>query len=349
MSATLEYIDTTTTYGDEALSIIDAYRSTMDDRTVVEELDYEFPYFAQHLGLHGVYLANLADNLSGAFKWRGALVGALNLQEMGASHLVAPSAGNHARGAVLAAKALDMRITVAVPSSAPHAKKEGIRELWDSHQLRIAVAGDTFDASLLWAEAQDGELLHPYDDRYVMSGQGTVLDDILRLKPDTTDIVSPIGGGGLPAGMVRRSQELGREDITFHLTEAPGNNSASQSLRLGRLVATDMPNQRFGGSAVKQVGDLPFDVLSSASNVNMVQVSEDDISFLSELYLDGRRELLRENTPNFEPTSLVAVAAMKQLYGKTGETVVLGTGQNDSVFPSNVVPFDRNNMFRGWQ
>ncbi|MBC7764245.1 pyridoxal-phosphate dependent enzyme [Microbacteriaceae bacterium] len=334
MPATLEYIDTTTTYGDEALSIIDAFRSTMDDRTVVEELDREFPYFAQYLELQGICLANLADNISGTFKWRGALVGALNLQETGATHLVAPSAGNHARGAVLAAKALGMKITVAVPSSAPHAKKEGIRELWNSSQLQIAVAGDTFDASLAWAKSQDGELLHPYDDTYVMSGQGTVLDDILRLKPNTTDIVAPVGGGGLSAGMVRRSQELGREDIIFHLAEAPGSNSTSQSLRLGRLATADMPNQRFGGSAVKQVGNLPFEVLSQSHNVNMVEVSEHDINLLSELYLDGRRDLLRQNTPNFEPTSLVAVAAMKQLIGKTGETVVLGTGRNDTVFPA---------------
>jgi hypothetical protein len=120
----------------------------------------------------------------------------------------------------------------------------------------------------------------------------------------------------------------------FHLAEAPGNNSASQSLKSKKIRSAKKPNQRFGGSAVKRTGQFPFKELSRARNINFVQVSEDDVNFLSELYLDGRRELLLQNTPNFEPTSLVAIAAMMHLVGKTGETVVLGTGKNDTIYPN---------------
>ena len=334
--------------GDTALAIIDDYRREVDDRTSVDLLSDEFPYYAEAMGLAGVKLMNLTDNMAGAFKWRGAMVSTHVHASEGVQHLVAPSAGNAARGGVFSALAHDTRLTVAVPRNAPRPKREGIRALTDSRLVGVKVVGNNFDETYAWAKESPYTMLAPYDCPAVMRGQGTVLDDLLRLNPDTTDVVTPIGGGGLAAGMVLRSQELGREDITFHLAEAPGNHSASTSFRLGRLAATVTPNQRFGGSAVKTIGDLPYRVLSQASNVRTLAVSEHDVDELSELYLDGRRELLREDTPNFEPTTLVAVAAMKQLFGDTSQTVVLGTGRNDSVFPAYAAQSNRANIFGGW-
>lgn len=320
-------------YADEALAIIDRYRREVNDRTRVEPLDAEFPYYAQRLGLHGIELADLSDNTSGAFKWRGAFVGASQLKEQGADHLIAPSAGNHARGAILAAKALDMFVTVAVPSSAPHAKREGLKTLWNSHKLRVVTAGNVFDESLAWALQQDGTLLHPYDDGYVIAGQGTVADDILRLSPQAKTVVLPVGGGGLAAGVMQRLTQLGRTDVQVVLAEAEGSNSLSNSLLRYELANADRPNPRFGGSAVRQIGRRAYQTYLDYPNASLVSVPEQAVDTLSELYVDGRRELLRGNTPNFEPTSLVAVAALEQLPQTNGKTVVLATGQNDTIYP----------------
>jgi threonine dehydratase len=333
MTVTLERTYTSATRGDEALAIIDAYRRIVEDNTRVETLDAEFPYYVHDLGLSGVKLADLGDNTSGAFKWRGAFLGASRLKEQGADQLIAPSAGNHARGAVLAAKALDMYVTVAVPSSAPPAKRERIRDLWDSHKLRVVTAGATFDESLAWALEQPGALLHPYDNADVIAGQGTVVDDILNQAPDAKHFVVPVGGGGLAAGVLGRLDELGRNDITVHIAEAAGSNSLSKSLRNYEVTAADAPNKRYGGSAVQKIGALGFDAFIRYANVSVISVPEHDVNELSELYIDGRRELLRETTPNFEPTSLVAVAAVKQLGHLNQEVVVLGTGHNDHIFP----------------
>jgi threonine dehydratase len=333
MSALLEYIHAPTTQSDEAFSIIDSYRSSVDDRTRVDEFEREFPYYAQRLGLEGVLLADLSDNTGGSFKWRGALVGALAQQERGVSHLIAPSAGNHARGAVLAAKALDMRITVAVPSTAPSLKKEGIKKLWDSPQLNVTVAGATFDESLTWALKEHGELLHPYDDMSVIQGQGTVVDDVLAHAPETRHIVTPVGGGGLAAGILLRLRDLGRTDIIVHGAEAEGSNSATRSLARHERTRAERPNMRYGGSAVQTIGKLAFETFQNSSQFHLVKVPDYDVDELSDLYLQGQYDLLRTNTSNFEPTSLVAVAALKQLRDLRGTVTVLGTGQNDSVYP----------------
>lgn len=318
----------------EAYKIVDYYRPAVDDRTRAETLDTEFPYYAQTLGLQAVTLIDLSDNLSGTFKWRGAFVGASQLKEQGVDHMIVPSAGNHARGAVLAAKVLDMDVTIAVPASAPPAKRQHLRDLWDSHQLRVVTAGTTFDESLAWALAQEGDLLHPYDDPAVISGQGTAADDILSSVPDVQHIVTPIGGGGLAAGIQQRLVELGRDDITIHLAEAEGSNGLRKSIREGVLTDADAPNVRFGGSCVKRAGHNAFELFRTQPNLSIIQVPESDVDELSYWYDLSRHELMRTTLPNFEPTSLVAVAALKQLRHLEGQTVVLGTGKNDTIYPS---------------
>lgn len=200
--------------GDEALANIDSYRHSVEDHTTVESLDQEFPYVAYELGLTAATLVTACDNLSRAFKWRGALAGATMLAEQGAKRLVAPSTGNHARGSVLASKLLGLPITVAVPTTAPEKKRQGIRELWDDPALlSICEVGTTFNESLDWALQQNLSVLHPFDSRDVIAGQGTVVDDIPREQPEVETIVTPVGGAGLLAGILSRLYELGRDDV----------------------------------------------------------------------------------------------------------------------------------------
>lgn len=320
--------------GSEAYKIIDYYRPIVHDHTRAETLSTEFPYYSQALGLSAVTLVDLSDNMSGTFKWRGAFVGALQLKEQGVQHMVVPSAGNHARGAVLAAKALDMDVTIAVPTSAPPAKRQRLSELWDSHHLHVVTAGTTFDDSLAWARTQPGNLLHPYDDPTVISGQGTVVDDMLELVPDVRHIVTPIGGGGLATGIRQRLAELGRDDITLHIAEAEGSNSLRNSLRAGELTDADAPNIRFGGSCVRRTGQAAFELFHAQQSCSIIQVPDSDVDELSYWYDLSRHELLRTDLPNFEPTSLVAVAALKQLRHLENRVAVVGTGTNDTIYPN---------------
>jgi threonine dehydratase len=334
MSATLEYTPTSTK-GDEAYSIISQYRHEMEDMTCVDELEAEFPYYCHQLGLKGVLFADLADNTSGTFKWRGSLVCGVDAQQRGAERLDAFSAGNHARGVVATAKALDMYTRVGVPSSAPRPKKEGIHDVWRSHKVEVVVAGRTLEETAEWAYKQKGgTLVHPYADPLVMAGQGTVVDDVLARAPETMHFVLPIGGAGLATGVRQRLDELGKNGITVHAAEAEGSNSMSKSVSNRRLMNADNPNKRFGGSAVLATSQLALNTFLSSTNINVLQVTNNDVDELSELYLEGREDLLRTNTPNFEPTSLVAVAALKQLRHLNGRVVVLGTGKNDTIYPN---------------
>lgn len=341
MTASLEFTSSTrnTASSDEALEIINRHRDAVEERFVVDPLTAEFPRFAQQLGREGLWLARADDNLAGAFKWRGALVGATKLQEQGHDSLTVPSAGNHARGAILAAKILGMNITVVVPESAPPAKKEGLKELWDDPRLSVRAIGATFDESLEWAQAnpQYGELLHPYDDLNVIAGQGTVIDDLVgelqRIgRLDLLEaVVAATGGGGLAKGMADRLEELGFGHITVYSAEGEGNDSASRSVRKGERTEASGPNPRFGGSAVKLMGGYAFKAYSEhEGRLITLPVSLDEVDVLTEDYETDHHDLMRDNTPNYEPTSLVGVAAVKwaaELHPE-GDVVVIGTGHN---------------------
>lgn len=327
------------TLGDEAYEIVDAHRREVEDHFRVEELEREFPTFARHLGSDAVFLANAADNLAGAFKWRGAFVGVHALKKEGATAAVSPSAGNALRGGALAAKSAGLDYHGVVPVSAPHQKKEGARQLYDSTRFQLHVVGNSFDESLAWALKRPdlGALLHPFDDPNVAAGQGTITDDILQsfLGWDTKHIVVPTGGGGLTAGILRRLEELNRSDILVHAVEAEGSNSLSKSLQEGRIVEADIPNSRYGGSAVRRIGDHTLSVVMGAKNVRLHTAMDHEVDMLINDYEQDRDELWRKDTPNFEPTTLVAVAGLRQVVQALPKepTVVIGTGYNDALQP----------------
>lgn len=327
------------TAGDEANRIFNEHRRSIEDYTEVTELEREFPTLARHLGAQALYLVTAADNEAGTFKARGAMVGVEMAARQGAKAMYGFSAGNHARGLVVAARAADMELRIGVPTTAPPAKSEqGLRELWDSPKLHVYQVGDTLEQTRDWMTAQPGfgKLVHPFDDPDVIAGQGTIADSVLdsAIGDDIRHIVLPIGGGGLAAGMVNRLNERGRHDVTVHAIEGSGNDSASRSLRRHEITDATGPNKRYGGAAVKRMGQLAFQTLGMAPNFRVHSVSDEAVTAVTELYAQDRADYLRESTPHYEPTTLVAVAGLARVARlHPGEpTAVVGTGYNDSLW-----------------
>ena len=143
---------------------------------------------------------------TGSFKFRGAFNKLSSIpQEARGGGVVAFSSGNHAQGVAHAAQLLGMQATIVMPSDAPLSKRERTKAygaevvLYDrDREDREAIARDI-------AGPRGATLVRPYDDPYVIAGQGTVgreiADDMaaLGLTPDI--VVAPASGGGLIAGV----------------------------------------------------------------------------------------------------------------------------------------------------
>ena len=164
-----------------------------------------FPVLDQAVGTR-VFLKPEMLQRTGSFKFRGAFNKLSSIpQARRSGGVVAFSSGNHAQGVAAAAQILNMRATIVMPSDAPISKRERTKGygaevvLYDrDREDREAIARDI-------AERRGATLVPPYDDPFVIAGQGTVGREIaedmaaLGLVPEI--VVAPASGGGLIAGV----------------------------------------------------------------------------------------------------------------------------------------------------
>ena len=196
--------------------------------------------------LTGCHLALKLENLqfTGSFKDRGALVKLQSL-DAGARErgVIAMSAGNHAQGVAYHAARLGIPATIVMPTNTPFNKVGRTKELGAAVVLR----GDNLDDSRDYVDSLVAErgltLIHPYDDTAIMAGQGTVALEMLASVPDLDDLVVPIGGGGLIAGMSIAAKSL-RPDIRITGVEASQYPSMSDAL--------NGVEARYGGATIAE-------------------------------------------------------------------------------------------------
>src|ERR1700726_4014606 len=143
---------------------------------------------------------------TGSFKFRGAFNKLASIPESARKGgVVAFSSGNHAQGVAAAAKILNMPATIVMPADSPLLKRERTKAygadvvLYDrDREDREAIARDI-------AGPRGATLVPPYDDPFVIAGQGTagreIAEDMAALGIAPDIVVAPASGGGLIAGV----------------------------------------------------------------------------------------------------------------------------------------------------
>ncbi len=140
---------------------------------------------------------------TGSFKLRGAAhkLACLLSRGEGQHGVVAASAGNHAQGVARAAREAGLRATVVMPVNAPLTKSEACRNLGATVMFHGTTLEEARQAAEAIAAESGASLIHPYDDWEIIAGQAGVGLEILEALPDAAQIVVPLGGGGLLAGI----------------------------------------------------------------------------------------------------------------------------------------------------
>jgi threonine dehydratase len=148
-----------------------------------------------------VYVKYENLQVTNSFKERGACVklAALDSGERRRG-VIAMSAGNHAQAVAYHARRLGIPATIVMPVTTPFVKVKATEALGAT----VVLYGDTLRQARARAEAiaaeRDLVWVHPYDDAYIIVGQGTIALEMLEDVPDLEVLVIPIGGGGLIAG-----------------------------------------------------------------------------------------------------------------------------------------------------
>ncbi|WP_026922715.1 threonine ammonia-lyase [Glycomyces arizonensis] len=271
--------------------------------------------------LPGVFLK--CENLqrAGSFKIRGAYMRVSHLSpEQRARGVVAASAGNHAQGVALAASTLGIRATVFMPEAAPLPKLAATKGYGAEVVLGGLTVDDALEAAHRFADETGATLIHPFDHRDIVAGQGTIALEILDQLPEAATVVTAVGGGGLVAGIAAAAKHL-RPDLRIVGVQAEGAAAYPESLAEGKPVRLESMHTIADGIAVGKPGEVPFAHVVDLVD-EIVTVTEEDISV-------ALLSLLERNKLVAEPAGATAYAAL--LSGAVtyeGPTVAVISGGN---------------------
>lgn len=179
-----------------------------------------------------------------SFKLRGALnaISALD-DESRERGLVTASAGNHGLAVAHAARLLDAGATIFVPAGAPEIKKSRIRRLGADLREVDGSYDDAARAARAWSRDTGAHLVHAFNDPHVVAGQGTVGLEILDDLPDAGEVVVPVGGGGLAAGVgaaMRAHAAVGRGRGRVLGVQSTATRDMYDAFEAGRVVAGEL-------------------------------------------------------------------------------------------------------------
>lgn len=259
---------------------------------------------------------------TGSFKIRGACnkIAHLTDQEK-ACGVIASSAGNHAQGVALGAKNAGIKATICMPANAPISKVAATK----SYGAEVVLHGTVYDdayAKAVEIQAQTGAtFLHPFDDKYVIAGQGTIgLEIYEQLDGNVDTVLVPIGGGGIIAGIATALKEL-NPNIKVIGVQTCNIPSMKKSYENGKITSAFNDITIADGIAVKTPGSLTFDIISRLVD-DVITVTEEEIAEAI-LFMMENQKLVSEGAGAVSTAALLS-EKYKPLAGERVVCVVSG-------------------------
>lgn len=277
-----------------------------------------------------VYLKPENMQLTGAYKLRGAYYKLSTLtEEERQKGLITASAGNHAQGVAYAAKAYGAKAVIVMPTTTPLIKVNRTK----GYGAEVVLHGDVYDEACEHAYELAREkgytFIHPFDDKAVATGQGTIAMEIFKELPLVDVILVPVGGGGLATGVSTLAKLLNPK-IKVIGVEPEGASCLQASLKEGKVVTLDKVNTIADGTAVKTPGAQIFPYLmKNLDDIITVPDKELVVAFL---------DMVENHKMVVENSGLLTVAGLKHLDFKNKKVVsILSGGNMDVITMSSVV------------
>ena len=241
---------------------------------------------------------------TGAFKLRGATNRLLNLSdEERARGVVTVSTGNHGRAVAYAAKRLGIRAVVFMSELVPGNKVSGVRDLGAEVRIAGRSQDDAEVAAKRLVEEEGLVPVHPFDDPFVIAGQGTIGIEILEDLPSIDAAIVPLSGGGLMGG-IALALKSASPDIRLIGVSMERGPAMIESVRAGKPV----PVEEHASLADSLGGGIGME---NRFTFEMVRALVDEFLLVSEREIaDGMRQLYRGDGVVAEGGAAVGVAAL---------------------------------------
>ncbi len=224
-----------------------------------------------------IYLKKENLQLTGSFKLRGAFNRVAKLsQEKKDKGVVAASAGNHAQGLAFAAQYFGCEATIFMPEATPLTKVSGVK----SYGANVVLTGENFDeayeAAMKFTQENNKEFIHPFADDDVIAGQGTIALELLEEFPDLKQIIVPIGGGGLIAGIAIAAKSI-NPDIKIIGVVASGAIGMKESYKAQMPIDSASVRTIADGIAVRDVNPKLLNIIIDYVD-HIVDVNDNEIA-----------------------------------------------------------------------
>ena len=244
--------------------------------------------------------------ITGSFKVRGSAYKLAMLSDAEKEKgVIACSAGNHAQGVALAASRCGIRSVICLPDTAPISKVEATK----SYGAEVCLVEGCYDDAYRRARELQSEhgytFVHPFDDEYVIAGQGTIALETIHDLDGIDAVIVPIGGGGLISGIAYTIKQI-RPSIKVYGVQAAGAPSMYRSIQENSIQCLPSVQTIADGIAVKQPGENTFALVGQYVD-DIALVSDDEVSSAI-LALIERQKMIAEGA------GAVSVAAA--MFGK---------------------------------
>lgn len=263
-----------------------------------------------------------------SFKLRGAYYKMKRIEtEARKKGIVCASAGNHAQGVAFACANLDIDGKIFMPQTTPRQKVNMVK-MFGRDRIEIILVGDTFDdcfeSAVELMEKEKRIFIHPFNDKDIIAGQGTVAVEIMNDIEEPIDYVfASIGGGGLMSGISTYIKNLSPHTKMIG-AEPAGAASMKASIDAQKVVPLATIDKFVDGAAVKCVGNLNYDICNNYLE-NIVSVPEGKVC-------TAILDLYNEHAIIAEPAGALPIAALdfykNEIKGKCVVCVISG-GNND--------------------
>lgn len=306
---------------DADLELRDIYRARRAIGSVVRRTRLiDSPLLSETVGAD-VYLKLETDQETGSFKVRGAANKLSRLSgEERERGVIAVSTGNHGRAVSHVARLLGVQAIVCISERVPRNKVEALHRLG----AEVVTHGESQDEAEQRAREIQQErgqtLIHPFDDRDVIAGQGTIGLELLEELPEIDTALVPLSGGGLIAGiaLALKSSSPRIRVVGVSMERAP---AMVESLKAGKPVEIG-EEQTLADSLQGGIG------LNNRHTFRMVQESVDETVLVSEEQIARAMAFaLHSHQLVVEGAGAVGIAALR--HGK-----VEAVGQNVAVVVS---------------
>lgn len=273
-----------------------------------------------------IYLKCENFQRAGSFKFRGAFnaMGVLT-KDKSKKGIITHSSGNHAQAVALAASILGMKATIVMPKGAPKNKVSAT----EGYGATIVFCENSLEARIQKTEElieREGfTLIHPYDNDYIIYGQGTAAFEMMQQVGKLDIIVAPLGGGGLLSGTAIAAKGVDPKTKVFGVEPSMADD-ALRSIKEGHIIPSNYPNTIADGLRTS-LCERTFKLIQTYVD-EIVTVSEKEI-------INSMRFLWERMKIIVEPSGAVPVAALlfKKINVEGKKVGVIISGGNIDIEP----------------